>query len=78
MARPEIYTTEKFFRRQVVEALGGADIATDATTGFLYVPSMAGPPTGIPAVEAGRVPLVVDSVNDKLYFYSNGAWIGVP
>lgn len=54
--------------------LNNAAIATTATTGFLYVASCAGTPTGTPAGHSGRVPLVVDTTNNKLYFYSNSAW----
>ena len=51
-----------------------AAIATTATNGFLYVPSCAGTPTGTPTTYTGRVPIVVDTTNNKLYFYSNGTW----
>lgn len=51
-----------------------AAIATNATDGFLYVPSCAGTPTGTPTAYTGRVPIVVDTTNNKLYFYSNAAW----
>jgi hypothetical protein len=51
-----------------------AAIATNATNGFLYVPSCAGTPTGTPTAYAGRVPIVVDTTNNKLYFYSGGTW----
>lgn len=51
-----------------------AAIATNATNGFLYVPSCAGTPTGTPTTYTGRVPIVVDTTNNKLYFYSGGAW----
>jgi hypothetical protein len=51
-----------------------AAIATTATDGFLYVPSCAGTPTGTPTAFTGRVPIVVDTTNNKLYFYSGGAW----
>jgi hypothetical protein len=51
-----------------------AAIATNATNGFLYVPSCAGTPTGTPTTFTGRVPIVVDTTNNKLYFYSTGAW----
>lgn len=51
-----------------------AAIATTATDGFLYVPSCAGTPTGTPTTYTGRVPIVVDTTNNKLYFYSGGAW----
>lgn len=51
-----------------------AAIATNAANGFLYVPSCAGTPTGTPTVFTGRVPIVVDATNNKLYFYSGGQW----
>lgn len=51
-----------------------AAIATNATNGFLYVPSCAGTPTGTPTAFTGRVPIVVDTTNNKLYFYSGGQW----
>lgn len=51
-----------------------AAVATNATDGFLYVPSCAGTPTGVPTTYTGRVPIVVDTTNNKLYFYSGGAW----
>jgi len=53
---------------------GSAAIATNATNGFLYVPSCAGTPTGTPTTYTGRVPIVVDTTNNKLYFYSGGTW----
>jgi hypothetical protein len=51
-----------------------AAIATDAADGFLYVPTCAGTPTGTPTAYTGRAPIVVDTTNHKLYFYSGGAW----
>lgn len=58
---------------------GVAALATTATDRFLYVNSMAGTPTGVPTVPtsftaAGKVPITVDSTNNKLYFYTNSAW----
>ena len=47
---------------------------TNATGGFLFIPSCAGTPTGVPGSYTGRAPLVIDSTNNKLYFYSGGAW----
>jgi len=52
-----------------------AAIATTATKGFLYIPTCAGTPTGTPATFTGRSPIVVDSTNNKLYFYSGGSWV---
>jgi hypothetical protein len=54
--------------------VGTAALATTATNGFLYVPTCAGLPTGIPTAITGLAPIVVDSTNNKLYFYSGGAW----
>lgn len=51
-----------------------AAIATNATNGFLYVPTCAGTPTGTPTTYTGRAPIVVDTTNNKLYFYSSGVW----
>lgn len=53
---------------------GSAALATNATAGFLYVPGCAGTPAGVPTSFAGRVPIVVDTTNNKLYFFSNSAW----
>ena len=55
--------------------VGTAAIATTATDGFLYVTGCAGTPTGTPTAKTGRVPLVVDTTNNKLYFYSGGSWV---
>jgi hypothetical protein len=52
----------------------GASVATTATDGFLYVPTCAGTPTGTPTTVTGCAPIVVNSTNNKLYFYSGGAW----
>lgn len=55
---------------------GSAAIATTAISGFLYVPSCAGAPTGVPNGATGRVPIVYDTTDNKLYAY-NGAWKSV-
>lgn len=49
-------------------------LATNATDGFLYVPTCAGTPTGTPTTYTAKSAIVVDSTNNKLYFYSGGAW----
>jgi hypothetical protein len=49
-------------------------LATTATDGFLYVPTCAGTPTGTPTSITGMAPIVVNTTNNKLYFYSGGAW----
>lgn len=57
-----------------VIAGGSAALATTATDGFLYVPTCAGVPTGTPTAVTGMAPIVVNTTNNKLYFYSGGAW----
>jgi hypothetical protein len=54
--------------------VGTAALATSATDGFLYVPTCAGTPTGTPTTQTGTAPIVVDTTNHKLYFYSGGTW----
>ena len=49
-------------------------LATTATDGFLYVPTCAGTPTGTPTAITGMAPIVVNTTNNKLYFYSGGVW----
>jgi len=55
-------------------AIGAGSVATTATNGFLYVPTCAGTPTGTPTAKSGYAPIVVNTTNNKLYFYSGGAW----
>ena len=51
-------------------------IATNATDGFLYIPSCAGTPTGVPnRIITGSRPMIWDSTNKKLYVY-DGSWLG--
>jgi hypothetical protein len=54
--------------------IGGGALATTATNRFLYVPTCAGTPTGTPTAKSGFAPIVVDTTNNKLYFYSGGVW----
>ena len=54
--------------------IGTAALATTATDGFLYIPTCAGTPTGVPTAITGLAPLVINTTNNKLYFYSGGAW----
>jgi hypothetical protein len=55
-------------------SVGAGAIATNATDGFLYISTSAGTPTGTPTAISGRAPIHVDTTNNKLYFYSSGAW----
>ena len=70
--------TTKFEKSQFYSngsmAVNNVVLATNATNGFLYVPTCAGTPTNVPTSLTGGIPLVVDSTNNKLYFYSNGTW----
>jgi hypothetical protein len=53
--------------------LGSAALATSATKGFFYIPTMSGAPTGTPVAHTGTVPMVYDTTNNHFYIY-NGAW----
>jgi len=55
-------------------ALGAGAVATNSTSGFVYVSTCAGAPTGVPESYTGRAPIVIDTTNNKLYFYSGGVW----
>jgi hypothetical protein len=66
-------TTVKAYNTGSVHA-GRGTVATNATEGFLYIPTCAGTPTGAPTARSGYAPMVIDTTNHKLYFYSGGAW----
>ena len=74
-----IYSSENQFRKTVVERLGDGNgsLATTATTGFLYVPTCAGVPTGIPVPQDGMMPVVGNSLTGVLYRFHGGAWAAV-
>lgn len=55
--------------------VGGAAIATNATKGFLYIPTCAGAPSGTPEVHTGTVAMVYDTTNHKLRIY-DASWLG--
>lgn len=58
----------------------GSAIATNATGGFLKIPTCAGTPTGTPANAAtGSAEVVYDSTGKKLWIYDNAttSWKGV-
>jgi hypothetical protein len=56
--------------------VGNAALSTSATDGFLYIPTCAGAPTGVPTTQTGTAATVYDTSNNKLYVY-NGAWKSV-
>jgi len=55
----------------------GDGTTNSARTGiFLYIPTGAGPPTGVPVAErAGTVPQYYDTSGQQLYYYTGGAWV---
>lgn len=53
-----------------------AALATNATTGFVYIPTCAGTPTGVPTAFTGAVAMVFDTTNNRLYVYDAG-WINI-
>jgi hypothetical protein len=60
-------------------AIGNGLLATTAITGFVYLPTCAGAPTGVPVAKAGFVASVYDTTNHKLWVYdtSTNTWRGV-
>ena len=57
-------------------APGTAALATNATSGFIYMTTSAGAPTGVPTAKTGRVAIHYDTTNNRFYIY-NGAWRSV-
>ena len=57
-------------------ALGDGKLLNNATTGFAFLPTMAGAPTGVPVAKSGSVPAVYDTTNHKIWVYDT-AWKGV-
>jgi len=54
--------------------IAGGVLGTTATDGFLYISSAPGVPTGTPTTQSGTAPIVIDTANNRLYFYSGGTW----
>jgi hypothetical protein len=50
-----------------------ASSTTTMTNGFVYMPSAAGAPTGVPSTVTGHVPFYYDTTANQFYVYS-GAW----
>lgn len=54
--------------------LGPGALATTVVAGFVYIPTCAGVPTGVPTAQTGFVPMIYDTTNLRLYIYAAGAW----
>lgn len=60
----------------VITNASGSNVATNAVTGFLYIPCCAGVPTGVPSVlPTGANAVIWDTTNKKFMVY-DGAWLG--
>lgn len=75
------FVNNNFTTRGIVDqagnwAFGSAALATNATDGFLYIPTCAGTPTGAPTAFTGRAAMIYDTTNNKWWIY-NGSWRGV-
>ena len=54
----------------------GLTLATNATKGFLCIPTCSGAPTGIVStIRPGTVPLIFDTTNRRLYIRVGTGWI---
>lgn len=51
---------------------GAAALATTATDGFIYIPTSAGTPTGVPTTILGVAATEFDTTNGKLKVYNDG------
>lgn len=55
--------------------IGSGTTTTSKTADFVYFPTTAGTPTGVPSnTYSGSIPMVLDSTNNILYAYVSGAW----
>ncbi len=53
-------------------------VPTSSSSGFLYIPTCAGVPTGTPTSRAGEAPLIYDSTDNALYIWNGSGWAGLP
>lgn len=54
--------------------LGSFGIANSRRTGLPYIPTCTGTPSQVPVPNTGFAPMVVDSINTRLYIYVGGVW----
>lgn len=60
--------------------LTAGGLPTTSTDGFLQIPTMSGPPTGVGTNFVGAAAMVFDSTNNKLWVNLGGAtprWVSV-
>jgi hypothetical protein len=57
--------------------IGSGALATNTTSGFLYLPTCAGTPTGTPTSYTGEAPVLVDTTGTKLWARFGGTWKSV-
>jgi hypothetical protein len=81
---PISFNTSGVVGQMQIDTLGNvilgfqAALATSATNGFMYIPVMAGTPTGDSTDFTGKVPMVWDSSGNKLWVNTGGTtWKGV-
>ncbi|MES2273620.1 MAG: hypothetical protein V4487_05475 [Chlamydiota bacterium] len=58
--------------------MNSAALATNATDGFIYESTCAGPPTGTPTSQSGRAALIIDTTANTPYFYNDTSPTAVP
>lgn len=58
----------------VVIGNSSSALATTATDGFLYIPTCAGAPTGVPTTHTGTVAIVFNTTGNTLHVY-DGGWL---
>lgn len=56
----------------VIGGFLGPALATSATDGFIYIPTSAGTPTGVPTAYTGHVALLYDTTNHQFWIYDGG------
>jgi hypothetical protein len=64
----------------VADRLGNAQVGLGgllaaATDGFVYIPSITGPPVGTPTTKTGWSPMSFDPSTNKLWIYNGTSWV---
>jgi hypothetical protein len=69
-AKSDILSMTQVFSSLIVSS--GVNLGNNAADGFLYLPAVSGPPTGVPTAQAGSVACAYDVTGNKLYVYNSG------